>query len=244
MTTTEIREFQQYLARLGREATSVPQALREGAPAPASWTGTAEQWEEVRAQAARAYEQKPAYDFAYDIAVRGYRPSELATGRLDPGARINAMSGAIIRPPQSTIPPATQDRTRDALRALAARNLKIDAVLQQNLELAAYGRYTSHPRGAEAAISAADSAVQRYESTRQAAAKEEAARPMLTVHRPFRAIGGKHYAPGTYRVDPAVVAELQEWRERMEAQAEQRGWDAPSGFNPGHWPPFTSEADA
>ena len=71
--------------------------------------------------------------------------------------------------------------------------------------------------------------------------REEAARPVLTVHRPFRAIGGKKYAPGTYRVDPAVAEELTVWMARMLNQAKQHDWDAPSGFSPDSWPPFSLE---
>ncbi len=241
-TTGEIREFEEYLAR---NVVDVPAALREGAPTPKTWPHGEEAWQALAAKAREHLGLKPMFDFAYGVAVLGHYPDELATGQLRPGARTNAATGKVVRPLEPTIPRATEERARDALKALAARNLMIDAVLQQNLELAAYGGYTSHPRGAEAAISAAESAVERYESTRRAAAKEEAARAILTVHRPFRAIGGKHYAPGTYRVDPAAAAELQEWRERMEAQAEQHNWDAPSGFNPGNWPPLTiEEADA
>ena len=71
--------------------------------------------------------------------------------------------------------------------------------------------------------------------------REEAARPVLTVHRPFRAIGGKKYAPGTYRIDQAEADELRLWKERMEAQAKQHDWDAPAGFRPESWPPFSIE---
>ncbi len=47
------------------------------------------------------------------------------------------------------------------------------------------------------------------------------------------------------QVEPALAEELREWQETMEAQAEQRGWDAPSGYNPSNWPPFAiGEADA
>ena len=69
--------------------------------------------------------------------------------------------------------------------------------------------------------------------------REEAARPRLTIHRPFRAIGGKKCAPGTYRITQVEVDGLRLWQARMEAQANQHDWDAPSGFSPNSWPPFT-----
>ena len=46
---------------------------------------------------------------------------------------------------------------------------------------------------------------------------------------------------GREPIDHALADELREWQETMEAQAEQRGWDAPSGFNPGNWPPLSIE---
>lgn len=239
---SEIREFEEYLARNGAE---VPEALRQGWPVPKTWPHGEEAWQALAAKAREHLGLRPAFDFAYGVAVHGHFPDELASGQLRPGARTNAATGAVVRPPKPTIPPATEDRARDAVRALARRNLKLDPALQQNLELAAYGRYTSQPRGAEAAISAAESAVWQHEAQRQAAAKEEAERPWLVVHFAFRGPGGRSFAVGRQQVEPALAGELREWRETMEAQAEQRGWDAPSGHNPGNWPPFSiEEADA
>ena len=239
---SDIREFEEYLAR---NVADVPAALRDGAPTPKTWPHGEEAWQAFAAKAREHLGLKPMLDFAYGVAVLGHYPDELATGQLRPGARINMATGKVVRPPEPTIPRVTEGRARDALKALAARNLKIDVVLQQNLELAAYGRYTSHPRGADAAISAAESAVRQHEAQRQAAAKEEAARPWLVVRFAFKGRGGRSYAVGRQRVDTARADELLEWRETMEAQAKQHGWDAPSGYNPGNWPPFTiEEADA
>ncbi len=233
---SEIREFEEYLARTGAE---VPEALRARAPTPKTWPHGEEAWQACAAKAREHLGLKPMYDFAYGVAVLGYYPDELASGQLRPGARTNATTGAVVRPPEPTIPPATEDRARDALKALARRNLKLDPALQQNLELAAYGRYTSQPRGAEAAISAAESAVWQHEAQRQAAAKEEAERPWLVVHFDFRGPGGRSFTVGRQQVDPALAEELREWQETMEAQAKLHGWDAPVGFHPGNWPPFT-----
>ncbi len=35
-----------------------------------------------------------------------------------------------------------------------------------------------------------------------------------------------------------LLEELREWWETMEAVAERRSWDAPSGYNPGSWAPI------
>lgn len=239
---SEIRELEEYLARNGAE---VPEALRARAPTPKTWPHGQEAWHALTAKAREHLGLKPTFNFAYGVAVQGHYPDELASGQLRPGARTNAATGAVVRPPEPTIPRATEDRARDALKALARRNLKLDPALRQNLELAAYGRYTSQPRGAEAAISAAESSVWQHEAQRQAAAQEEAERPWLVVRFAFRGPGGRSFAVGRQQVEPALADELREWRETMEAQAEQRGWDAPSGYNPGNWPPFTiEEADA
>ena len=61
------------------------------------------------------------------------------------------------------------------------------------------------------------------------------------VHFAFRGPGGRSFTVRRQRVDPALADELREWHEAMEAQAEQRGWDAPSGYNPGNWSQFTIE---
>ena len=239
---SEIREFDEYMTR---NHADVPEALREGAPTPKTWPYGQEAWQALAARAREHLDLKPMFDFAYGVAVLGHYPDELATGQLRPGAQTNVATGAVVRPPEPTIPSATQDRARDALKALAARNLRTDPVLQHNLELAAYGRYQGHPRGAGAAIEAAESTVGQYESARQAAAKEEAERPWLVVHFAFRGPGSRPLAVGRQRVDPALADELRDWRETMEDRAKERGWDAPSGFNTGNWPPFTIEgADA
>ncbi len=68
---------------------------------------------------------------------------------------------------------------------------------------------------------------------------------MLTVRRPLRAIAGKNYAPGTYRITQVEADELGLWQERMQEQQRQHNWDAPSGFSADSWPPFSlEEADA
>jgi len=223
------------------EGTEVPEALRDGAPVPKTWPYGQEAWQSLAAKAREHLTLKPWFDFAHAIAVLGFYPEELATGQLRPGAQIKAMTGAVVRPPKPTIPRATEDRARDALRALAERNVKIDPLLHYNLELAAYGRYLSHPRGADAAIAAAESAVQQDEAQRRAAAKQAAERPWLVVHFAFRGPGGRSFDGGRERVDPGLAEELCQWQERMEAQAKQHGWDAPSGYSPSNWPPFSIE---
>ena len=164
-------------------------------------------------------------------------PDELATGQLRPGARINAATGKVVRPPEPTVPQATEERARDALRALTERNLKIDAVLHHNLELAAYGRYLGHPGGANAAIGAAESFVRQHDAQRQAAQAEGERGPWLIVHASFRAMG-RQFSAGRERVDPELADELKRWAMRVEAHA--RGRTLASLGHP-TWPVFSVE---
>lgn len=221
-----------------RRRVQVPEEVREGAPVPETWPYGRESWAALAEAARQHLKIKAEHDFAFAIAVRGFYPDELASGRLAPGAQVNTVTGKVIRPMKPSITPATEDRARRALKRLAERNLKLDPVLQQTLERAAWGCYLGHPKSADAAIAAAEGATNRIDAERQAAASEQAARPVLTVHRPFRAIGGKSYAPGTFRIDQAEADQLRLWQERMEAQAKGRDWDAPAGFQPETWPPF------
>lgn len=39
-----------------------------------------------------------------------------------------------------------------------------------------------------------------------------------------------------------MAEELQDWMGRMEGETKLRDWDAPSGFSPDSWPPFSLEA--
>lgn len=125
---------------------------------------------------------------------------------------------------------------------MAQAQVRLDPILQLDLENISVGRDVGKPPRADVVIRAAETALRQHHAELEATAREEATRPKLTVHRPFRAIGGKSYAPGTYRVDPSVAEELLVWKERMEAQAKQHDWDAPAGFQPESWPPFSLEA--
>ena len=237
--TGKNKEFREYLSRLGPQ--QVPRELREGAPSPPEWPYSQDNWE-LFAEAAREHLRlKPWFNFAHAVALLRYHVDELGSGRLHPGARVNAATGAVVRPPQPTISPAAEDRARRALRALDASNVQIDTILRYNLEQAAYGRYTSHPRGAEAAIEAAESSVRHHDAQRESAAKEKAEHPWFVIHFEFRGPGGRTFSVGRQRVDPGLVDELRDWKERVLAQAAQHDWEYPSGFDAGNWPPFTIE---
>lgn len=218
-------------------AREMPQAIREGAAPPPTWTRSVEAWEALAAEARDVWRRMPMLDFAMDVGERGYYPDELETGRMRPGAEINALTGRVQRPLPSTISGAEQEEARQALHALARAHLQIDPVLQLNLESAAYGRWQGQPKAVAVAIGAAHSALASREAELRRAAEAEAAKPILRVRVPFRA-KGKGYGPGERRISPEEAAELRDWAAKKEAQARLRDWEAPSGFSPSSWPPF------
>lgn len=225
-----------------RHAVDVPEELREGAPVPQTWPYSRESWEVFAEEAREHLRLKPLHDFAYRIAVLGFFPDELATGQLRHGAEIKVATGRVFRHRPAHDEP-TMRRARQLVHEMAQAQVQLDPILQLDLENISVGRPVGHAKRVKVVIEAAESALHQHHAQREATAREEAARPLLTVHRPFRAIGGKNYAAGTYRVDPSVAAELQDWRERMETQARERGWDTPGGLDGTNWPPFSLKDD-
>lgn len=215
----------------------MPQAIREGAAPPPTWTRSAEEWAARAAEARDVWHRIPKLDFALDVGERGYYPDELETGRMRPGAEINALTGRVQRSPLSTISAAEGEEARQALHALARAHMQIDTVLQLNLESAAYGRWQGQPKAVAAAIKVASSALASREAELRRAAEAEAAMPILRVRVPFQA-KGRSYSPGEYHISQQEAAALRDWRQKKEAQAKLRDWDSPDGFSPTSWPPF------
>ena len=221
--------FETYLRRV------LPEALKEGAAAPAAWDGSAEDWEGLRRGAALVARWHALEVFVREVSL-GIRPDELASGTMVE----RHADGTPVRPPEPTLPLGLEEEARAVLRDLTAAWLSLpEPPLQVALELAGTGRWQGEPRRVVAAIGAAKGLLQKTLAQREAAQREAADRPVLTVSAPFRGPGGASYAPGAYPVDPAAAAELAEWGRRMEAQAKERGWPAPVGYDAATWPPFT-----
>ena len=127
VTETRTLEFERYYER------SIPTALRSS-ETPATWPYGAEAWAEHR-QAALAYlRSKCELDFCFQVAEKGWRPHELASGRPDQGA---AMSNAGVAFRQTvTIPRQLQADAQNALQALFASRANLDPILRDNLERA------------------------------------------------------------------------------------------------------------
>jgi len=237
VTETRTLEFERYYER------SIPDALRRS-ETPDTWPYGAEAWAQHR-QAALAYlRSKAAYDFAFQIAEKGWRPHELASGRPDMGA---AMSNAGVAFRQvSTVPRELQAAAQNALQALAASNTYLDPILRGNLEQAAIGAWVGEDKAIRAAIAAAEGAVNRKRAEVQAAAQAEAGKVTVHIHRTFRWTGGQQAEPGSYLLTPDQVSELNNWRLRREATARQHNWNHPEGDGRSDlvWPPFTVEGPA
>ena len=96
---------------------------------------------------------------------------------------------------------ATRRRARESVHQMAQAQARQDPILQFDLENISVGCDVGKPPRADVVIRVAESALSQHHAQRRAAAREEAARPVLTVHRRFRAIGGREYAVGEYRID-------------------------------------------
>jgi hypothetical protein len=235
-TEAEIKEFIEYTRRLG--PAFVPQALREDAPIPQTWPYDPEAWRELAQEARVHLASQRAYEFARGIALLGFYPDEVASDRPHPGCEVNVATGEAIR----HRPEHDEDtiaRAREALRGLRVVGIHLDGIMEATLQRAAAGAHAGSPKTLAKIISAAESAIQNEYARRKAAAREEAARPVLTVR--FRFKTHKQYEPGIYRIPVQEAEELERWRERMESDRDIHEWGAPQGFNETNWPPFTLE---
>ena len=215
----------------------MPDCLRQGAPPPNSWTSSDAAWQELASRAREAFELKPYFDAVLAIE-RGYRPEEIISGRLAPGAAIGVMDGRVRRPPASTLSPELEQQARRALRELRQRNLTVDVPLQVALEQASAGGWTSEPGQVEGAVKAAASAIRTYDRERQQAMAEQAAKVKVRV---FATAGpARRYSPGLYSLSPEELEELRQWAAKVEEGAKGR-----SLGSLGHaiWPAFSVEAD-
>ena len=187
----------------------------ESDEAPRSWAGSVEEWGELLGQA---------------------RSGQPEARSLILGLRQRDGSDAA----QASLPHVSADLAlacRETLKEAHRLGLRLQGVLALALEHAAwYG--TGIERDVRRKLEAAQAAVGARQAELEVKRREADAMPVLTVHFRFRAKGGKHYTPGEYRITPELAAELTDWQDKMEAQAQLYGFDAPSGFTRATWPPF------
>ncbi|MEX0801330.1 MAG: hypothetical protein WD379_08945 [Dehalococcoidia bacterium] len=224
--------YDAYLARRLRE-----RGLAPGAPPPASWTLSREDWDVVAELARRALQANLALEYV-QLVEAGWRPEELADGELRGGASIAVNTGMVVRPTPPEISLELEQAAAAALAELGRHYLRLDdAVLDQALRAAATGAWMGQPRKVEAAIDAANGLLRQQEAEREAAQKAASDRPMLTVHVPFRA-KGRSYAPGTNPIDPEVADELRDWADKVEAST-RGGTRTLGSLGFPQWPVFT-----
>lgn len=212
-----------------------PTALFADEPPP-GWEGPEVGWLELRNRA-RAYwegEQAMAFLNALD---RGWTSHELAAGQLDSGASIALQTGLVVRP----LPGAPSHLRQRAAAILAdMRNFPgvINGILESTISMLAYGQAVEN-QGVERQLEEAERLLSEARSAREAQRAAVVADGVLvSVPATFRALG-RTYSAGRYHLKRAEVDDLVLWRQRMEHQARERGWDAPLGFESGTWPPFT-----
>ncbi len=230
------QHFEQYLERRLQEEAPY---LLPGAVPPEGWLGMAEELEMIIARELEKFRARCEHDFDVAILGRGWSTGELAGVEKPP--TLSLTTGRVRTPAASTISAALEQRASEALRELRRRHLKLEEpVLQQALELAAAGAWTSQSSTVEAAVRAAETAIGTHDREHVQARAEADARPWLVVHVPFRGPGGRQFAAGRSRVDPELVTQLREWAVKVESNA--RGKSLASIGYP-TWPVFSVEAD-
>ncbi len=215
---------------------TMPRSIAEGASPPESWVEGPEAWESVISVAREHFAAKAAYDFALEIAERGWRPAELATGELQAGAEISAASGAVVRPLGSDVAPRAINEAQKLKREISDLNLPLDGAIASDLAAIAFGKNVP-PKRVEVILRLVTSTIHQARTARQAERAEARSQPLLRVKRAFKALG-KSYPTGEYRIGEEEAAGLEEWKLKMQAQAALHDWGAPDGYRPENWPPF------
>jgi hypothetical protein len=231
-TPTTNRELEGYIERM------LPEALREDAGPPPSWPQLdRREWEDIAGRARAYYRLKATAEFAYKVAVEGRYGWEIASGTLAPGATENLATGEVIRPSAPKIPEALEHEAVAALQALSRAGLRLDPVLQANLEHAAGRTWSGESGPVHAAVDAANALVRGRELAHAAQVAEAEANPTLVVRISFPGPGGRVFAPGTYKIDNELAGTLIAWRDRTEGGFGGDPNSRPIQFRE-VWPPF------
>ncbi len=144
---------------------------------------------------------------------------------------------------EAALPHVPRDLATDCARALAEATelrLTLEGGLQGALEIGATGR--GNERDIRAKLGAVRSVITERREQLAAQQREADARSLLDVLHRFPGPGRRyeHLVPGeSIRITAEQKEELGQWRVEMEADRDLHGWDAPAGFTPETWPPFT-----
>ncbi len=226
--------FKQFVRR------RMPPEIQEGAPQPATWEGSQEEWESLRQQAEDVEREKLAAEFATGIAVQGFTPEEMASGKLERGSVVETMTGKVKRPRPSTIPLELEAQARQMVKELAARRISMESVIQeQKLRTIAYGGWDGAIPPVQAVLAEARARIESYDFRQQSGRQEVDALPILNVLAPFHGPGGRDFVVGQEKISPELAERLTEWAQTTEAQAVHGRTLGSLGF--GTWPVFRIE---
>jgi hypothetical protein len=226
------RDFEAYVER------TMPGFLRAGVP-PETWTGTADDWEELTGLARSQHRQRAAMSFVVDVSEHAFYPDELASGQLRPGAEIYAATGKVKRPVPSPVPAHLMNEAQAVLMGARGRQIGLIPQVTVALELAGSGNYHGDIGHLEGCIAEARRAVNEHDNQGRQEQRDLAARKVLTVHATFNAVGHT-WQPGSYRISDSETQQLSEWKARMETEASRRNMNPRRRGAP--WPPFSIEA--
>jgi hypothetical protein len=171
----------------------------------------------------------------------GFYPDELATGNLRHGAKIELVTGRVSRPAPPEISDELSQQCADVLTEAHQLNVQLDEIIQLGLEQAAWYR-SGDPKDVLRKLNAAERELDQRRAALTVKREREAAMPVIVVTRAFRWTAGKRYELGTFKITKEELASLEDWKATMEAQARLHVSEAPAGFTPETWPPYSAVA--
>ena len=210
----------------------MPVELREGAPVPATWRGSAAEWEGFRAKAEAVERDRLSGKFAEAIALHDFTPEQLASGE---NVERYQLSGKVKQRPEPTLPAQWEADAVALLHGLATRRIQLDTIQQYKLEQVAGRRWRGAPEPIESLLQEAKTLIEGHDAHGRMEVTETAAQPILHVLWDFPALGQK-FVKGDYRITQEFADRLMTWGQATEAQAKGRTLTS-LGFP--QWPTFT-----
>jgi len=190
------------------------------------------------------------------------RPGTVAPGGVDPdtmkAARAFAQGKAayehVIAQAQQqarresmpeAVAPELRNAASRALSTMAAAGVRIDGSLESVLNSAAGGNWpvSAGTKAITNALKAAESALNERRLAEQQQVAAEHGKPIIAVAVSFSA-KGMRFPAGTYAIEAEALAELEVWRQGMEAQKVACGWGDLSAVAFSIWPPYSASTIA
>ena len=171
-------------------------------------------------------------------AARQYHRGKAAHDYLIGEAQARARYAAL----PEVVSPQLRDAASRALSTMAAANVHMDGTFESILNSAASGAWpaASGTKPITNALKAAEQALNERRLAEQQRDAAEHDKPIITVPVSFSA-KGMRFPAGTYAIEHEQLAELETWRQGMEAQRQAAGWDDLTSLGFNQWPPFRIE---